>query len=1540
MNNTVLPFQLDFKQADLRTTSYKVQVTTTQNAVQTTETKKKEVPLIAAGASLHTILHCINELYNAKSALHWTTGQKLFEVIEDIFEDPQDKTFWVTLLTTENSRSVAQFNAFIREYINYKFSEDTKAYRTHKRFLTNIKKTKTLTVHQFVSLVQYHNSNILPWLPGVPLDANGEPQDPSYNADDIKEIIFNSMPQEWSDDFDLKHDIDSSNLAILIKYMEKRNSIAKRKGERKENKNNKKEETNDQNDSEKRNSKHGNKQGKGKGKGRGNGGRNNQTNGRIKDSDPCPLPGHSGHTWGSCFQNINNPNARSRNNNGSNGGRNNNGYNNNNNRDSHVNENNNQGNSDRNTHQDNQQQRNPQQGDNYYNAAVNNDSHDSDYTDLFHVDCIIEDNFFEDDIQRFPIPSEENTALNYEEQFENKNSTEFKQNVHISPAPPKEAVGIVRLSKPIQNEDLAPTTVIVCNQMNNGIQKKYFFKTLFDSGSTDNIITKDSIPNNVELIVLTNPITMRQAKGMYQCTHECILKNVMIPELSLTRRCKEVRCLVVDSNMSYQVILGRRYMKQIEIQMDFARSTISWYDKEMSFHPRNFFKNNQLLRKILANEPYSVAESYANQFAYTDASTTYEQTDLEALVKEQKHLDDTAKHALLSILSQNAVLFKGLNNRQLGIFPNRKYHIDLQLGAKAFHIKQPYSVALNQQTAVKTELLRQLKLGILERCYSTEWGMPMFIIPKPDGTCRLIADFRELNKVTRQLHYPLPKIQDIFHRRRNFKYVTLLDVSMQFHTFLLDVESQDKCVIVTPFGKFKYLRLPMGFLNSPSWAQAAMDELFKDFPQVEVYIDDVGIFSTDFKTHCTVVGQVLKILQDHNFTVKPSKCHWFQSQAPWLGHVITSTGILPNPEKIAPILKLCFPTTITQLRSFIGMVNFYRSFWKQRADVMAPLTALSGRSKGKLSPTPQLVAAFNRVKKIIAEEVLLTFPNPNIPYDIETDASDTQMGAVIRQQGKTIAFFSRKLSSAQLKYPTIDKEMLCIVEVLKEYRTILWGANINIYTDHINLTRHTITSNRIMTWRMLCEEFSPVFHYIKGPDNTIADALSRLPFEEKKGDSTSSVSKTEDIKPTDNNIKTLDVGPSKLKVSDTDTLAVDDLFINYPTDLPNFPIAFPQLEKAQQADAEIQSIKHYDTKRFYEYNLKVYTKNGNTKIVLPQSLVAATIKWYHHTQGHSGADRLLQSIAKHLYSPGLKDAVRAFVKTCDECQRYKNSGPGVGHLPPREETMVPFEQIAIDTVGPWTTDIPGIGKITFNAYSIMDTCSNLLELKQATQMNPTGKESIRVLEDVWLSRYPKPVRIIYDQGKEYMNIDFESFLINQGIKGCPCTVKNPQSNAILERVHDVMKTSLRTQIHAHPPNGITEAKEIVDRILASAQYAIRVCVHKTYGVSPGTIAFGRDMLLPIPVIVDLQLLRNKRQVLIDENNLRENRRRRHHDYTTGDQIMILAYKHNLSALGARAKGPYTISQVHNNGTVSYMLNQHVIDRINIRRIKPYYKATV
>ena len=568
--SSVLPFQLDFEKKNVTKTTYKLTTKTTLNQVETTETKKKEVPIITAGSSEHKTIYCINEFYAAKEALKWTQGPTLFANIIDIFEDPDDKNFWDTACAADNSTSKETFMKHIKDFIQYKLSGNDRAYSQHKRFLLNIKKTKSLTVHQFVQLIHYHNTNILKWLPGAPQDE----VDAKFSADEVKEIVINAMPFDWVDDFDLKYDLQAATTPQIIKFMEKKNTISnrnKKKNENKKDNNNNATDTDsntDGNNNGNRRKKNRNRNGgrgnrnRGGGNNRGNNSNNNNNNRRIQTGDPCPLPGHTGHTWGECYQNANNPN-RNRNGNNTRNQNNNNG-----NRDNHANDRNNNSSGNNN---------NPQDGDNHY-CQVIDDIDEFNISDLFHVDCCVDCNYYNDDLQRFPPASHE--VVEYEEIFQqerieddstdrNIQSPSDMNKFHVSPAPPKDATGYVRLTKTKDHEDLAPTTVLVCNQINDGNKQRIYLKTLFDSGTTDNIISKDALPKGVAPLILDVPLTMRTAQGTYSCAHYCYLHNSMFPELSLTRKCKTIKCLIVDSKMGYQLILGRRYMKQIGIQMDF-----------------------------------------------------------------------------------------------------------------------------------------------------------------------------------------------------------------------------------------------------------------------------------------------------------------------------------------------------------------------------------------------------------------------------------------------------------------------------------------------------------------------------------------------------------------------------------------------------------------------------------------------------------------------------------------------------------------------------------------------------------------------------------------------------------------------------------------------------------------------------------------------------------------------------------------------------------------------------------------------------------
>jgi transposase InsO family protein len=232
---------------------------------------------------------------------------------------------------------------------------------------------------------------------------------------------------------------------------------------------------------------------------------------------------------------------------------------------------------------------------------------------------------------------------------------------------------------------------------------------------------------------------------------------------------------------------------------------------------------------------------------------------------------------------------------------------------------------------------------------------------------------------------------------------------------------------------------------------------------------------------------------------------------------------------------------------------------------------------------------------------------------------------------------------------------------------------------------------------------------------------------------------------------------------------------------------------------------------------------------------------------------------------------------------------------------------------------------------MIDMVTNLVEIVRID--NKSAAHVAMHFENTWLSRYPKPQHVIHDQGGEFMGRDFQHRLEVHNIKSRPITAKNPQANSVCERMHQAIGNTLRVLSTLDPPRGVGNAKQLIDTAIADTVYATRCTYNSALKTTPGGLAFGRDMILNIPLITDLQLLQKRRQDLIDRRLLLANSKRFSYDYQPGDQVLKLTYQPDK--LEPRATGPYAVARTHTNGTLSIEISPGVIERINIRRVKPY-----
>ena len=645
----------------------------------------------------------------------------------------------------------------------------------------------------------------------------------------------------------------------------------------------------------------------------------------------------------------------------------------------------------------------------------------------------------------------------------------------------------------------------------NNKRVKRVYRVFLDSGSDGDLLfvhsgTKECIPTMPRIA----PQSWRTSKGTFTTNEVGDDLEFIFPEFSeskiVTVKPDVVRLPRDSPQSGYDLIIRIETLVFLGAVLDFNSMEITVLEPTLPMRDFQSLRDTKKLHKSFREflEPTSTREATSRAVEILDAN--YEKADLSKIIYDTcNHLTVLQKHNLLRTLLNYKELFDGT----LGDWQTEPVSFRLKPGSKPYH-GRAFPIPHIHLKTLKKKVERLVKLVVLKKQPSSEWAAPTFIIPKKNKTVRFISDFREVNKRIIRTPYPIPKISTILQEMEGFTYATSLDLNMGYYTIRLDADAQKLCTIILPWGKYSYMRLPMGIAGSPDIFQEKMSGLMESLEFVRTYLDDLLILTkSTFDDHLIKLRQVLDRLKQAGLRINCAKSIFASDEIEYLGYILTRDGIKPQEEKVKAILAIAPPKSVKHLRTFLGMVQYYRDLWSQRSHLLAPLTDLisecghtkttkrHGTKKKSWYWTNEHQVAFEKVKETLARQVMLAYPTYGELFEIYTDASSLQLGAVITQRGRPLAFFSRKLSDTQRKYSVTELELLSIVECLKEFRGMLWGQRIKVYTDHKNLVRDALglTSDRVYRWRLLLEEYGPEIEYIKGTDNTVADAISRLEYD-------------------------------------------------------------------------------------------------------------------------------------------------------------------------------------------------------------------------------------------------------------------------------------------------------------------------------------------------------------------------------------------------------------------------------------------------------------
>ena len=791
---------------------------------------------------------------------------------------------------------------------------------------------------------------------------------------------------------------------------------------------------------------------------------------------------------------------------------------------------------------------------------------------------------------------------------------------------------------------------------------------------------------------------------------------------------------------------------------------------------------------------------------------------------------------------------------------------------------RPRPVPYALKGAVEKELDRLEESGVVERVSHSDWAAPIVPVPKPDGTVRICGDYKvTVNSALDVDQYPLPRPADLMASLTGGQKFSKIDLTSAYQQMILEEESRQYVTINTHRGLYRFTRLPFGIASAPAIFQKAMDSVLQGVANTICYIDDILVTGRSDQEHLKNLGEALSRLRQYGLRIKQNKCAFMQNVVEYLGHRVDAQGVHAAPSKVEAILQAPTPRNVTELRSFLGMINYYGKFIPNLSSINHPLNNLL-RAGQKWKWTKQCEKAFQEAKEKLSTAEVLAHYDPRVPIRLAGDASSYGIGAVLSHvfadgTERPVAYASRTLLPNEQNYAQVEKEALSLIFGVQKFHQYIYGREFTLVTDHRPLTTifgpkkgvPSLAAARLQRWALLLSAYRYNIEFKPTLAHANADGLSRLPLKHQ-------VATGNPPDPAVFNVQQLNV----------------------------LPVTARQLAAATCTDPVLGRVLRYtragwppevgeELKPFSNRRKELSVEEGcilwGIRVVVPSKLRKQVLSELH--QGHTGVVRMKSLARSHIWWPGLDQEVEEMVKACTACQEVKNS-PTVAPLHPWIWPDTPWARIHVDFAGPYR------GKTYLIIVDAHSKWPEVIEMKSTTTAS-----LIVELRRVF-SVFGLPQQVVSDNGPQFISAEFERFMKENGVKHVRSAPYHPSTNGLAERFVQSFKQALKTGERRGVPS---------QQCLAEFLLAYRVTPHSTTNESPSKLLMGRQLR------TRLDLLHPDCGSTVMEH---QNQQKQHHDrksrprdFHVGQNVMVRNFR----------EGPRWVQAVvvERCGPVSYLV---------------------